>query len=615
MKYLKEYTLLALALLMASCSSDNDTIEISKENNNVPATSSMSFSASIDSKVTGDMNGKATRTTLSSDANPYPLWSKGDQIKIFNTATSDAKLFSISDGDENKSAATFTGEINTASTGNKFYAVYAGGITASGKPTLALSGNKVTVSGNIPSSQSTTAGFHPELHFMTAYTEGSTFHFRNGMALMKVTIADNNYNNFKICKIVLKSNNESEAIAGDFTADIANTNKEATKEDPTSYKVGDLINYTVTNGSSEITIGDGKSALAVGTYYIAILPCAFSNGFTLSFLDERLDVNNDPNCKQYDRIKSTSYSVAASEIINLGTYTAKECAKEAYVDLGLTRTINGVSKKILFCIENVYDDETGKTSDVNSSYYAWGETLVKANLEKYSDEFKSYSWYYDYNFGSGSQHSDNSKKRSYLYGVGASNWNAFTASESYSFKYLSSTGLVWYTGVLLKYNDNSSYRRSSGDWTGGSIDNDTELDELDDAAYLRSPQKILRIPSEDDFNALMNGVKDKKLVKGDAKGMTGFFKFKKNETGGNYILLPKGGYRFKSDADDDNEPKNDKVSCCYWTRDRSTGTDSDGHDVSFKARSFVVDGTNYNTTVVGDVQRAQGRMIRAVIYR
>lgn len=604
MKYLKEYTLLALALLMASCSSDNDTIEISKENNNVPATSSMSFSASIDSKVTGDMNGKATRTTLSSDANPYPLWSKGDQIKIFNTATSDAKLFSISDGDENKSAATFTGEINTASTGNKFYAVYAGGITASGKPTLALSGNKVTVSGNIPSSQSTTAGFHPELHFMTAYTEGSTFHFRNGMALMKVTIADNNYNNFKICKIVLKSNNESEAIAGDFTADIANTNKEATKEDPTSYKVGDLINYTVTNGSSEIVIDNGTTPLPTGTYYIAILPCAFSNGFTLSFVDCVIGNYGDAvgkvvDLSQYDRIKSTSFNVAASEIINLGTYTAKECAKEAYVDLGIGP---------LFCVENVYDDNAN--SPVNASYYSWGETLVKANQEKNSDDYRNYSWYYNYNFSTGSQHAENLKKRCYKYGVGATNWNAFTASESYEFAYHG------YTGVLLKYNDNSSYTQSSADWTGGSVDNDSDLDLEDDVAYQNSPQHILRMASEDDFKALINnsgrGASTILLQAYAAGSNNTVYKFLNKETG-RYLLVPIGGYRFMTSESDHNNVKygvgSDYPTVYYWSRTRTKTTGND-----YKAKALKVVATSHNNSIV-DIERAAGLLVRGVIDR
>ena len=588
MKYLKAYTLSALAILMASCS-ENDTIETSNEK--TPSTSSMSFTASIDGKVTGDINGKATRTTLSNTDNPYPIWSSGDQIKVFNSATNDAQLFSISADGVGQRAATFTGEINVASSGNKYYAVYSGGVAGESAPTISLSGNNAVVSGNIPSTQSTTAGFHPELHFMTACTETSAFKFKNAMALMAVTIADNNYGNFEICKIVLKSNNANEKIAGDFTATIGNN--------------GTLTNYSVTNGSSEITIGNGTTPLAVGTYYIAILPCAFSDGFTLSYLDERLDVNNDPNCKQYDRIKSTSFNVAASEIINLGTYTAQECAKEAYVDLGLTRTIDGVSKKILFCIENVYDDETGKTSDVNASYYAWGETYVKANQTKDAD-CQNYSWYYSYGIGQGSSNDDityNMDKRSYKFGLGIGGLlDAWDASDRYNMESGSNSG------VLLKYNDHSQFGSGSiTDWGSGVKDGKRELDLEDDAAYQKSPNHVVRMPAQQDFEELLNSLKSGALVSGDAKNMTGFRKFK-NKTTGNYILLTKGGYRYKSSSSGTDDPQ-ETNSNAYWTRTRVA-------NVSYRAVSFYshdVD-AGRQQEVIG-VDRCQGRMIRGVIYR
>ena len=607
MKYIKEYAFSALAILMASCSSDSDTIEPEAQKPPVASSGTMSFSASIES---GEAASKATRTSLA-DANtdsPYPIWSSGDQIKVLNTATSDAQLFSITSSDVGKRAANFTGNIKVETgnnANNKFYAFYAGNVGASeGAPTISMSGSNVTVSGTIPSTQSSTPGFHPELHFMTACTTGSAFSFKNGMALMKVTIADNNYNNFKICKIVLKSNNESEAIAGDFTADIANTNKEATKEDPTSYKVGDLINYTVTNGSSEIVIDNGTTPLPTGTYYIAILPCAFSNGFTLSFVDCVIGNYGDAvgkvvDLSQYDRIKSTSFNVAASEIINLGTYTAKECAKEAYVDLGIGP---------LFCVENVYDDNAN--SPVNASYYSWGETLVKANQEKNSDDYRNYSWYYNYNFSTGSQHAENLKKRCYKYGVGATNWNAFTASESYEFAYHG------YTGVLLKYNDNSSYTQSSADWTGGSVDNDSDLDLEDDVAYQNSPQHILRMASEDDFKALINnsgrGASTILLQAYAAGSNNTVYKFLNKETG-RYLLVPIGGYRFMTSESDHNNVKygvgSDYPTVYYWSRTRTKTTGND-----YKAKALKVVATSHNNSIV-DIERAAGLLVRGVIDR
>ena len=386
MKYIKEYAFSALAILMASCSSDSDTIEPEAQKTPVASSNTMSFSASI---ASGETASKATRTSLA-DANttsPYPIWSSGDQIKIINTTTADAQLFSITSSDVGKRAANFTGNIKVETgnnANNKFYAFYAGNVGASeGAPTIAMSGTNVTVSGTIPSTQSSTPAFNQNLHFMTACTTGSAFSFKNGMALMKVTIVDNNYDNFKICRIVFKSNDATEKIAGDFTATIGDK--------------GTLSNYSVTNGSSQIVIDGGVNGLSTGTYYIAILPCAFSKGFTLAFEEYR---SQDTHTEVFDRIKETAFNVDASEIINLGSYTAKECAKEAYVDLGITREIDGVTKKVLWCIENVYDEAgekiTGTNStttetDPTSSYYAWGENYVKSNQYKVS-YCQNYSW-------------------------------------------------------------------------------------------------------------------------------------------------------------------------------------------------------------------------------
>lgn len=595
MRYFKEYALSALAILMASCSSDNDTIEPVAEEIPVTNSNSMSFSASIES-------GEATRTALSSNANnPYPVWASGDKIKVLNVTTQDTKLFSIGSGDAGNRTATFTGDINVdRANPNKFYALYTGNVANTGGPTITQSGDDVTISGTIPSTQSSTPAFNPNLHFMTACTTNDSFHFKNGMALLKIYIADNthnvSYNNFAICQIVFTANN-GEKIAGDFTANISDD--------------GTLTDYTVTNNanaSSEITIGDGTTPLTTGYYYIAIHPCTLSKGFTLTYLDKRLDVNNESNCKQFDRIRTTSLTVAASKIVDLGTYTAKDCAKEAYVDLGLTRTIDGVSKKILFCMENVYDDETGKTSDVNSSYYAWGETYVKANQTK-AAACQNYSWYYSYRLGQGSSNDDityNMDKRSYKFGVGIGGLlDAWEDADRYLFEKGSDSG------VLLKYNSNSSYGNGSiTDWGSGVKDSKTELDLADDVAYQNSPNHALRMPAKEDFEALINATTtgSKPLGAGNAKNMPGFFKFK-NKTTGNYILLPKGGYRHKTSSSGTDDPQNTN-SNAYWTRNRVPAT-------SYQAISFNSYDSDANTRTheVKGEERCQGRMIRGVIYR
>lgn len=586
MKYIKEYAFSALAILMASCSSDSDTIEPEAQKTPVTSSGTMSFSASIES---GETASKATRTSLA-DANttsPYPIWSSGDQIKVYNIATNDAQLFTINSSDVGKRAANFTGNIKVETgnnANNKFYAFYAGNVGASeGAPTISMSGSNVTVSGTIPSTQSSTPGFHSDLHFMTACTTGSAFSFKNAMALMAVTIDNNSYSNFQITKIILKSNNPDEKIAGDFTATIGDN--------------GTLSNYSVTNGSSEIVIDNGTSALATGTYYIAINPCAFSSGFTLSFHEN----SADGNLKQYDRVKDTSFPVAASEIINLGSYTGKECAKEAYVDLGLP---DGT----LWCVENIYDDNAN--SLVDNSYYSWGETLVKANQTKEQDYLQTYSWYYQYYVNQTSSSSGSEKNRAYLLGVGTSNYNPLTHGESYEFKTTSNSG------KLLKYNSYDDYNRTAGDPSTVTPDNKTVLETVDDAAYQKSTK--LRMPSADNFQTLMNNAdneteSNKILICGPSGGNT-LYKFKNRETG-HYIVLPLKGYRYQSSSDGNDDPQNSGNWACYWTRDRASAAVD-----SYMAKAAIIkreykSGKGERWDNITDIDRAAGLMIRAIINK
>ena len=566
MKYVKEFVFSTLAILMASCSFDNETPE------QLPA--SKSFTASIES-------GNVTRTALNSNTanDPYPVWSSDDQIKVINTATNDVRYFNLS-SEAGQRAATFDGTIKVEDSGNEYYAVYSGDINAENTengPVIAQSGSNVTISGTIPSVQPSTPGFHSNLHFMTAYTTGTAFKFKNAMSLLKIYISNNTYDNFGICKIVFKSNKADDKIAGDFTANISGTD-------------GTLSGYSVTNGSPEITIGDGTTPLSTGYYYIAILPCDFENGFTLTYLDER-----DNNKKQYDRIKTTSFPVAASEIINLGSYTAKDVAKEAYVDL----EVGSTSTK--WCIENVYDDETDKTSTRDASYYSWGETLVKANQEKYSDTYRQYAWYFNYGVAQGSDDDDAYLYRCYDLGLGAANWLMFTTNESYDF--IHTYVLTSMKGVLIKYNSSNNYIQSSADWRGGVNDGKTELEFVDDAAYQKSAQQILRIPSEADFNALKNAITNGTL---ELTKVSSTYKIK-NKTTGYFITLPAAGYRFKSSSSGNDNPQSTSTAA-YWTRDRSSAAAD-----SYKARSFNIASTSSIT--ITDEERAGGRLLRAVVVR
>ena len=566
MNYIKTSLWALAAMTLVACSNDDD-----QQSTITPV--SKSFSASI---------GDITRTTLSNDAdNPYPIWSANDGLKVYNATTQSSADFTISSGVGSR-AAEFEGTISVDNEAqNKFYAFYCGNATGENAPQLVTTGETPQISATIPAEQPTTAGFHPELHFMTACTTGNAFKFKNAMSLLKVTISENNYENFGICRIRFKANNPDENIAGTFTATIADD--------------GTLGDYTVTNGSNEIVIGDGTTALATGSYYIAILPCAFSQGFTLAFEDA-----NDNNLKVYDRIKETSFNVGKSEIINLDSYTAKECAKYAYVDLGTTHN----NKKVLWGIQNMYDEageaisganRTTIETSPNSSYYAWGETYVKSNQYK-ETATNNYSWYYTYGIGTGTD-DGTENKRSYKYGVGNGRLNdAWNSSNRWIFDTSTS-------GVLSKYNRHDGYKGSITDWTGGNQDNKQYLDAEDDVAYQKT-SGLMRIPNYDQWNALIGQVgKTISVTKDESANV---YKIE-NTTTHRYITLPIGGYRHKTSANDNQELKDADV-CTYWGRNLTSGNSN----TCYKARCYII--SEGSITQTNDA-RCQGRMVRGIIWR
>ncbi len=601
MNYIKQSIWALVAIAMVACSSDDD-----KETTDslTPVVSkSTSFTASIES-------GNTTRTSLSTTSNPYPIWSSTDNINVYNKATQDDADFTISKG-AGERAAEFNGTINVDKNeeNNKFYAVYCANRTGANAPTLVDDEGTVKLSATIPANQSTTPGFHPDLHFMTACTTGSTFKFKNAMSLLKVTI-NNNYENFRICRIRFTSNSTEDVIAGKFEAPIGNDGTLGTYSIIDKTEDETETEEEIPTPSNEIVIDNGTSALGNGDYYIAILPCKFPYGFTLTFED----VSTDGNVKVYDRIKSATpdkdgngFKVGASEIIDLGSYSAKACAKEAYVDLGIT---NSDGKKILWGIENIFDDNENST--VDNSYYAWGETLVKANQEKAEDYLKTYSWYFQYyvNEVTKSVNDGTEKNRAYLLGLGASNYNAGTHSESYNFIY-NSWGIT-YTGKLIKYNSSDDYNRTAGDPYSIDPDGDTELGSDFDAAYQKSTRRM-QIASASDFETLVNNSNNNMsdltipLVCGPAKDSNNkIYKFMNRSTG-HYILLPLNGYRFMSSSSGSDAPQDTGLGY-YWTRNRA-----DAAADSYKAKAFKISTTSGGS--ITNIDRAAGLMLRGVMYR
>ena len=561
MNYIKLSIWALAAITLVACSSDDDkdTTESLPPVENTPT----SFSASIESG--NPASSKATRTTLVTDDgdSPYPVWAANDQLHVYNATTPANALFTMKNTEYiGQRQGVFEGTI-TRNTGDKFFALYCSTLTGDGAPTLTASNSTATISATIPSALvNYTAGFHPEYHFMTACTTGSTFKFKNAMSLIRIDLSNNSYANFVIRKIHFKAIN-GENIAGTFTASIGDDGTIGTP----SIKSG---------GSSEIIISNSDgSALATGVYYIPVLPSTLTGGFTLTF-------ENTEDGAIYERSNTkANYTIDKSEIINLGSFTAQACAKEAYVDLGIK---NSSGQKILWCVENVYDE--GYTD--LTSFYAWGETSVKELQEK-TGENATYSWYRTST--SGEQY------RAYKYGFSKNN-------SSWTFS----------GGTLTKYNSRAAYATN-----GASIDNKKELETGDDVAYQKSNGKW-RIPSADDFQSLINAATvvdeatgnelnpGRDLLAGPAEG-SNYSKYKiKNRHTNHYITFScNQGYRFKGTSNGNDTPN--LYDGCYWTRDLATTK------YDFNAKTYRIQVSGSTAGSVAEEERAQGRMIRGVMYR
>lgn len=557
MNYIKQSIWAFAAIALVACSSDDD--KDTTESLTPVENTATSFSASIESGISG--SSKATRTTLKTNDgdSPYPVWAENDQLHVYNATTPSDGLFSMKSTEYvGQRQGVFEGTI-TRNTGDKFFALYCSTLTGDGAPTLTASNSTATISATIPSAlMNYTAGFHPEYHFMTACTTGNAFKFKNAISLIRISITENTipgkqYQNFVIRRIRFKSNVSTENIAGKFTATIGDN--------------GSIGTPTITSGgSSEIVIGDGTTALAEGDYYIPVLPCTLTQGFTLAFEDD--DDYTRANHKVYDRIRDSKFTIGASEIIDLGSYTARECAKEAYVDLGLT---NSAGKKVLWCIENVYDEGNDALPNLNNGqyFYSWGETLEKAHQGK-TGENATYSWYRSSTSGE--------NNRSYKYGYSGAN-NSYYFSD----------------GTLTKYTSDSA----------------TELETSDDAAYVKSNGR-LRIPSAEDYTIMFNAINNSKtltLERANSSARGGVI-YRVVASNGNFVVFNGYGFRHK-ESSNDNGIKQEEDGC-YWTRSRST---TGNIEYATGAWFDFTQSGNKLFPSITQVNRCQGRMIRAVIYR
>lgn len=263
-------------LAAVSCNKiENETLV--KESSNVPY-----FEASVD--------GADTKTVIDGEAK-VSYWNGTEGIRVFDGKNGNGKVYTATV--EMTQKAIFTEQdANASLDGDDYLAVYPENFAGS-----------VTWDGNVespakkfwlPGEQTAVAGsYDPSTHVAMAYAQAgiNSLEFKNVVSLVKVTVANDNVS--EICFY----GNSQEAITGNFDV---------------TYNGGEPVanfaeGYTA-NTYAKITgkIENGK------TYYISILPCEFSAGFSIEFVIDGV---------KYIKKLSSKYTVKRNQIINLPVVT------------------------------------------------------------------------------------------------------------------------------------------------------------------------------------------------------------------------------------------------------------------------------------------------------
>lgn len=256
MKKINYVLLVALfAVLMTACDKVTPVVD--------PTAGTINFTATID---------PATRTLLAAENKVE--WISGDEISIFD-GTTNTQVATAGSG----ASATFSASLSNPGPWYALYPYSAGASISTGIITTTL-----------PAAQTAVAGtFADDLNIAVALSDENKFAFKNVLGLIKFTIGAD----ADIVKVTLTGNN-SETLAG--TVDI-------------DYNAGEPT-WSINSGAATAIELTGTFVKG-STYYFAVLPQTFTNGFTLTYT----------NSSDVDRVESTSNEMVLgrSQIRNIGS--------------------------------------------------------------------------------------------------------------------------------------------------------------------------------------------------------------------------------------------------------------------------------------------------------
>lgn len=320
---MKKFSVILAAACVAFASCDKvNPIEVSPANETV-------FSASATNCV---------KTVLVDNVKTY--WTPGDEISVFDVEATNNKF--TTEITENAATADFKGTVTQS---EEYYALYPYNASAT------LSGSAISTV--LPSAQTAVSGnYDSAAALLVAKTETKALPFSPVASFLKITLTQ------EVDAISVAANN-GENLAGNCTVTLGES-------------------LAVTGGTSSMVELSDETALAAGTYYVAVLPATYAKGLTVTL--------TSADGAKILKNSSASMTLAAGTIYDMGTISGDWSS--AITSVPATLFLNGNATEgngqqmrkegDKFVIYNTI--KAGKinfTDGDGNNYYPVGATLVK----------------------------------------------------------------------------------------------------------------------------------------------------------------------------------------------------------------------------------------------
>ena len=290
------YSFMVAALAVIAAASCNKEIQETPQNSEKET---VTFTAFVD--------GADTKTVLDGKVSK---WEAGDAITVLNGDIDTSEEYTTQDAGVK---AAFSGK---ALSGSKFMAVYPA--EYDNHEYFAWPEDKVVIA-HIPVDQPSREGsYSKNAALAVAYTEDNTLAFKNATTLLKFTVKGTD-----VKKVIFYGHN-NEAVSGDVEVELDGNNKvSSVKGIGTDRVEGDETVHYEKITWAELWADDEANNYCFTegiTYYLAVIPQVYENGFSLQF--------------EFDRNACSRFSVKLFQLAQNGFGKALLPVEESHIKAG-----------------------------------------------------------------------------------------------------------------------------------------------------------------------------------------------------------------------------------------------------------------------------------------